>query len=203
MNGSAGIAKRLIPALAALIIGTFGAGAVLADVGVGISHSEITVEEKLAQGGRYRLPSVTVTNTGTDAGRYEVVITQIQDQEELRPDPDWFRFDPESFNLEPGQSQVVSINLNVEDGAEPGDYFSLIEAHPIQEETGITIGVAAAAKLSFEVKPSGFLELWRLRIAHFFEDTSPFTTILPPIVAGALLLYFLGRRFRVRIEWRK
>jgi hypothetical protein len=173
-----------------------------ADLGVGISLSEIKVEEKLAQGGRYQLPAVTVTNTGTEAARYEVVITSIQDQEELVPDADWFRFQPQSFDLTPGQSQTVSISLNPDGDAEPGDYFALIEAHPIQADTGVTIGVAAAAKLSFEVKPSSLFELWRLRVAHFFEDNSPFSIVLPPTLAGLLLLYWLSRRFRLRIERR-
>lgn len=173
-----------------------------ADLGVGISHSEITVEEELAQGGRYQLPAVTVTNTGTEAARYEVVITFIQDQPQIRPEADWLRFQPQAFDLTPGQSQTVSIALSVDGGAEPGDYFALIEAHPIQADTGVTIGVAAAAKLSFEVKPSNLFELWRLRIAHFFEDNSPYSIVLPPTIAGLALVYFLSRRFRLRIERR-
>lgn len=197
---------RMLPlvagALAIAVLGWHPAAAV-AQTGVGISHAEIAVDEDTSRGGRYRLPSVTVTNTGTEPARYEVVITSIQDQEELVPDADWFRFDPESFDLSPGQSQTVSIALNVGGGAEPGDYFSLIEAHPIQAETGVSIGVAAATKLSFHVKPSSIFELWRLRIAHFFEDNSPFSVVIPPTVAGLLALYLLSRRFRLRVERRR
>ena len=175
----------------------------IADLGVGISHGEIVIEDELSRGGRYRVPSVTVSNTGTEDARYEVVITYIQDQPQLRPDPGWFRFEPQAFDLDPGESQAVSIGLDIGDGAEPGDYFALIEAHPIQSETGVTVGVAAATKLSFEIEPSSFLELWRLRIAHFFEDTSPFSVVLPPLLAGILLLYLISRRFRLRIERRR
>jgi len=174
----------------------------IADLGVGISHGEIAIEEELSKGGRYRVPAVTVTNTGTEPARYEVVITFIQDQRELRPDPGWFRFEPQAFDLDPGQSETVSIALNVGDGAEPGDYFALIEAHPIQAESGVTVGVAAATKLYFEVKPSNVFELWRLRVAHFFEDTGPYSIVIPPIVAGLILLTILSRRFRLRIERR-
>ncbi len=178
-------------------------GTALADLGVGISHGEIVIEEKLNRGGRYRVPAVTVSNTGTEDARYEVVITYIQDQPELRPDPGWFRFEPQAFDLDPGESQTVSIGLDIGDGADPGDYFALIEAHPIQADTGVTVGVAAATKLSFEIEPSSFFELWRLRIANFFEDTSPFSVVLPPVFAGVLLLYLLSRRFRLRIERRR
>ena len=174
-----------------------------ADLGVGISHGEIAIEEDLSRGGRYRIPTVTVTNTGTESSRYEVVITFIQDQEQITPDPDWFSFDPQAFDLDPGQSQPVSIALNVGDDAEPGDYFALIEAHPIQADSGVTIGVAAATKLSFHVDPSSTLELWRLRIAQFFEDNSPLSIVLPPALAGLFLLYFISRRFSLRIERRR
>jgi hypothetical protein len=184
-------------ALAALVQPS---GAALADLGVGISHGEIVIDEKLAQGSRQRLPSVTVSNTGPESARYEVVISFVQDQRELRPDPDWFRFEPQAFDLDPGESQAVSIRLNVDDGAEPGDYFALIEAHPIQSEAGVTVGVAAATKLFFEVEPSNFFELWRLRIAQFFDDNSPYSVVLPPVLAGILLLYLLSRRFRLRVE---
>ena len=197
---------RILP----LLVGALAIAAVawrpapaVADLGVGISHGEIVIEEKLNRGGRHRLPSVTVSNTGTESARYEVVITYIQDQPELRPDPGWFRFEPQAFDLDSGESQAVSIGLDIGDGAEPGDYFALIEAHPIQPDTGVTVGVAAATKLSFEIEPSSTFELWRLRIANFFEDNSPFSIVLPPTLAGLLLLYFLARRFRLRIERRR
>lgn len=174
-----------------------------AQSGVGISHSEIVIEEKLKEGGRYRLPSVAVSNTGSEAARYEVVISYIQDQEEHAPETGWFRFEPQAFDLAPGESQPVSITLNVGSDADSGEYFALIEAHPVQIDSGIAVGVAAATKLSFEVKPSSFFELWRLRIAHFFEDNSPFSVVLPPLVAGLILIYFVSRRFRLRIERRR
>ena len=196
---------RILPLLAgALTIAAVAwqPATAIADLGVGISHGEIVIDDDLSRGGRYQVPSVTVTNTGTEPSRYEVVITFIQDQEEIMPDPDWFRFDPQAFDLDPGQSQPVNIALNVDDGAKPGDYFALIEAHPIQADSGVTIGVAAATKLSFHVKPSSTLELWRLRIAQFFDDNSPFSVVIPPALAGLLLLYLISRRFRLRIERR-
>ena len=70
-------------------------------------------------------------------------------------------------------------------------------------DTGIDAGVAAATKLSFEVKPSNFFEPWRLRVAQFFEDNSPFSVVLPPVLAGILFLYLLSRRFRLRVERRR
>ncbi len=196
---------RILPLLAgALTIAALAQqpATAVADLGVGISLGEIVIEEKLNRGGRHRLPSVTVSNTGTEPSRYEVVITFIQDQEELKPEPDWFRFDPQAFDLDPGESQAVSIGLDIGNGAESGDYFALIEAHPIQADSGVTVGVAAATKLSVHVDPSSTLELWRLRIAQFFDDSSPFSIVLPPTLAGLFLLYFISRRFRLRIERR-
>ena len=197
--------RTIVLLASALVLGTLVQlyGTALADLGVGISHSEIVIDDDLSRGGRYRVPSVTVTNTGTEQSRYEVVISFIQDREELTPNPDWFRFDPQAFDLDPGQAQLVTIALNVDDGAEPGDYFALIEAHPIRADSGITVGVAAATKLSFHIEPSSTLELWRLRIARFFDDNSPFSIVLPPTLAGLILLYFISRRFSLRIERRR
>ncbi len=191
----------LLALLLALALLT-GAPAAAAQQGVGVNLSDITINERLTPGDRYTLPTLGVLNTGDVAGRYEVVITYLQDQKELQPHQDWFRFDPQTFDLEAGQSQSVSISLHLPGGAEPGRYFAFIEAHPTSDQPGITIGVAAATKLSFEVEPSSLWTLWRLRIAHFFEDNSPFSIVLPPTLAGLLLLYFLSRRFRLRVERR-
>jgi P pilus assembly chaperone PapD len=192
------------PALA-LVLALFAGSPAAADaqLGVGISHAEIVLQEKVEKGGRYQLPAVTVSNTGSVPSRYQVVVSFIQGQEQMRPDPSWFRFEPQAFELEPGQRQAVAIFLNVGASAEPGEYFALVEAHPIQDDAGVAVGVAAATKLSFEVEPSSVFELWRLRIAHFFEDNSPFSLVLPPLLAALALVYLASRRFRLRVERRR
>ncbi len=179
-----------------------GSGA-RADIGVGVNLGRIEIDDDLSPGGRYRLPTLGVINTGDEPGDYEVVISYLADQEERRPPEDWFEFKPQRFFLEAGETQAVTIRITLPTGARPDDYFALIEAHPVSTEEGVTIGVAAATKLTFTVKPSNLFSAWLLRIRHFFEDNSPYSIVLPPTLAGLLLIYFLSRRFRLRIERRR
>ena len=171
-----------------------------ADIGVGVNLGKIDIDDDLSPGGRYRLPTLGVINTGDEPGDYEVVISYLADQEEERPPEDWFEFKPQRFFLEPGETQAVEIRIDLPGGAGPGDYFALIEAHPVSTQEGVAIGVAAATKLTFTVKPSNLFSAWLLQLRQFFEDTSPFSIVLPPILAGLLLLNFISRRFRLRIE---
>ena len=186
--------------VAALLAGSSSAGA---DVGVGVNLGRIEVDDRLSPGGRYNLPTLGVINTGDEPGDYEVVISYVADQEEKRPPEGWFEFKPQRFFLEPGETQAVDIRISLPSGADPDDYFALIEAHPVSTQEGVTIGVAAATKLTFTVKPSSQFSAWLLQIRNFFEDNSPFSIVLPPTLAGLLLVYLLARRFRLRIERRR
>ena len=168
-----------------------------ADIGVGVNLGKIDIDDKLAPGGRYNLPSLGVINTGDEPGDYEVVISYLGDQDEARPPADWFEFEPQRFFLEAGASQLVDIRIVLPSGADPDDYFALIEAHPIaDEEAGVTIGVAAATKLTFTVKPSNLLAAWILQGQNFIEDGEPWTYVIPASLVLLLLLYLLRRNFR-------
>lgn len=171
-----------------------------ADVGVGVNLGSIDIDDRLAPGGRYSLPTLGVINTGDEPGDYEVVISYLADQDEKRPPEDWFEFQPQRFFLEAGDSQQVNIRITLPNGAEPADYFALIEAHPVSTQEGVTIGVAAATKLSFTVKPSSQFAAWRLNVAHFFEDGTPWSYVIPSSLLALLLLYLLRRYFRLRLR---
>jgi len=171
-----------------------------ADVGVGVNLGRIEIDDDLSPGGRYRLPTLGVINTGDEPGDYEVVISYLADQEERRPPEDWFEFDPQRFFLEAGETQAVNIRISLPTGARPDDYFALIEAHPVSTEEGVTIGVAAATKLTFTVKPSSQFSAWLLQIRYFFDDSSPWSYVIPSSLAALLLLYLLRRFFRLRLR---
>ena len=87
------------------------------------------------------------------------------------------------------------------DAGEPGNCFAVIDAHPAQLESCVTAGVAAATKLStklsFEVAPWRYFELWPPRIAHFLEDNSLNSMVPPPVLAGIFLFYLLSQPFRL------
>ncbi len=172
--------------------------AALAKLGVGVGLGKIDIDEKLSPGGIYKLPSLPVLNTGDEAADYEVEVTFLSEQEQRRPEVSWFSFKPQSFHLEPGKSQTVEVSLTLPVNARPGDYFAFLEAHPTKKGEGVTIGVAAATKLSFTVKTAGLLGAIIERIRSLLEQLKPIHFIIAGAIGlGALVL--VGRRY---IEFR-
>ena len=120
--------------------------------GVGLSNGSMRVEQDLHTGGSYQLPPLVVVNTGQIAADYSVRIVHRAGQQELRPLKDWFTFDPPRFFLKPKLEQSVSVEIRLPVGAEPGEYFALIEAYPVARSGGgPSIQIAAATKLNFKV----------------------------------------------------
>lgn len=176
-------------------------GTLSAQAGVGVNVGKIQVDEDLAPGGTYHLPSVGVINTGHDASDYSVSISYLADQEQLPPPEDWFSFSPAVFPLEPGETQTVAIRLDIPITARAGDYFALVQASPVVAESpGVVIGVAAATKLSFTVRPSNpFLgsALWAY---YRVSDAAPYSYITAGLLVLLVLGYFGRRRFRIQIR---
>jgi hypothetical protein len=171
-----------------------------ADIGVGVDLAEINIDEVLTAGNAYNLPAVGVINTGDRAADYEVEITYMNEQEEMMPSADWFRFDPQRFRLEAGTSKKISISLHIPQDASPGQYFALIEAHPVVGGSGgITIGIAAATKLRFNVnKDIPVLSA----IGNFFRDHAPYSYIGLGVVVAVIVVLLLRRFFRFNVERR-
>ncbi len=166
----------------------------LAKVGVGVGLGKIDVDEELSPGGIYNLPSLPVLNTGDEDGTYEVEVTYLTEQEEMRPSGEWFSFTPQSFFLAAGDSQLVDISLTLPVDTRPGDYFAFLEAHPVVEGEGVSIGVAAATKLKFNVAPKGVLGAAAERIRSLVEANRQVAYALGAIVV-LLTVYSLGKRY--------
>lgn len=176
-----------------------------AQVGVGVTLSEISVDEPLTPGGIYRLPVIGVVNTGKEPGEYEVEVSYHSEQTELRPPAEWVAFEPKSFHLEPGEAQQVAITLHIPVKARPGNYFAYLEAHPIAKGNGVTIGVAAATKLYFTVKPSNvFVAVWA-KASTLFAAAAPASYICLGVAVAVAIILVLRRffRFRFRLERRR
>ena len=196
--------KAFVLALAVVAALLATAPGARADVGVGVNLGKIDIDDKLSPGGRYNLPTLGVINTGDEPGDYEVVISYFADQEEERPPEDWFEFEPQRFFLEAGESQQVNIRIVLPSGADPDDYFALIEAHPIATgEGGVSIGVAAATKLTFTVKPSNLFAAWVLQAQNFIEDGEPWTYVIPASLLALLIIYLLRRYFRLQLRFER
>jgi hypothetical protein len=178
------------------------AAVVHADRGVGVNLGRIEISDRLAPGGGYDLPTLGVINTGDEPSEYEVVMSYFEDQQETRPPAGWFNLQPQRFFLNKGEVQNVKIRLTLPTGADAGDYFALIEAHPVAEGDGVTIGLAAATAVSFNVKPSSWLEALRVRFDRLMDDTQPWSSVIPISVLAALLVFAVNRSFRFRVERR-
>ena len=171
-----------------------------ADRGVGINVARIEVTERLAQGGDYDLSNLAVSNTGDESADYEMTIHAVSGQTQHKPDPAWFDFTPQRFSLEPGETQNVSMRLEVPTGADTGDYFAQVHAEIVTEGTGNSVGIAAAAQLSFTVKSSSWFAAQRLRINRYLRDAEPWSYVGAVLFAAGVFTYGIGRYSPVR--WR-
>ena len=170
---------------------------VSAGIGVGVGTGKIVVEDELKPGSVYRLPSISVINTGDVTGLYSIGIAYHEKQPELEPPKAWFRFSPEEFSLEPGQLQVVDITLDVPVNAVPGDYFAYVEAFPLSNSaTGsvTTIGIAAASKLYFEITPANVLAGIYYKAISLWKYYQPWSSRVAIIIAATVLL-LLGKKY--------
>jgi P pilus assembly chaperone PapD len=169
-----------------------------AGLGVGIGTGKIVVDEKLRSGVIYNLPSLTVVNTGDEESDYSVSVAYHTDQPELRPVKDWFMFSPEVFHLKPGESQIVEVKLNLPLKTEPGSYFAYLEGSPVSnsEDGKSSVGIAAAAKLYFDIIPSNIFEAIYFRVISFYKVYAPWPQYVSigigVLVAGLLLKKFLN-----------
>ena len=179
----------------------------LAKIGVGVGLGKIQIDEELSPGGIYKLPTLPVLNTGDEDGNYEVTVTYLSEQPELQPAVEWFKFSPQKFPLAAGQSQNVEVSLSLPVNVRPGNYFAFLEAHPVAKAEGVTIGVAAATKLNFTVKPAGVLGAAIERVRSLFENNAPVSYIVAGIVGGVIILLgvvSMGRKYlTVRIALKK
>jgi hypothetical protein len=174
-----------------------------ADKGVALDSGRIEVTGRLSRGGTYELLPLAVRNPGSEVTTYEMGLDFIRDQAGQRPSAGWFHFEPRRFSLNPGLTTRVLITLELPPSARPGDYEALIVAAIVSDGSGTRLGGAAGARLSFNVKPSSFIEAWSLEARNWIEDNAPWTYAVPLVGLGAVLVWFASRRVSLRIETRR
>jgi len=189
-----------------LVPAAFAAGTqqVDGDQGISVDLGSIALNEKLAPGGRYRLPTLTVRNIGDEPGEYEVVVSHLNDADDEDAPEQWFDLQPSRFFLEPNQAQKVQLRIGLPAGADPGRYQALIEAHATTDGEGVRVRAAAASRVSFEVKPSTIWQAWLLQLRRSFADHSPWSYMLPAGLLALVLVYLWRRyvRLGIRLERR-
>lgn len=184
----------------------FFPNAVFAKIGVGVGTGKIQIDEQLNPGAIYELPILTVLNTGDEESNYKVLVTYHSDQPELCPSESWFIFSPRKFYLRPGEVQVVKIKLNLPLRIKPGDYFAYLEAQPLktsQSAKGMSIGVAAAAKLYFTVIPANAFQAMHYKLVSFWEVYSPWPQRVLFLLAGILIIGLLKKFLNIKVDLKK
>jgi len=174
----------------------------MATIGVGVGTGKIKIEDKLKPGIIYELPPLTVLNTGTEPSDYEVSISYFEKQPELMPKLSWFMFSPQTFHLDPGQSQVVNVKINLPVNTVPGDYFAYLEGHPVKKvQSGInTVGVAAAAKLYFTVVPTNIFNALYYKMVSIFNIYAPWPQIATGVVLFLVAVRIFSRFFNLNLN---
>lgn len=203
-------AAKWIPILRLVVVVTVALAALLpdsragADVGVALDVGRITIEQRLAKGGSYQLPTIGVRNPGSETTTYEMSAGHVEDQAQRRPPPDWITFTPDRFTLEPGATIPVRVTLEIPTDAEPDDYYVLLRAQVVTDGGGAQVGAAAAAPLTFTVEPSTLLEAWALRGRRALGEWAPWWYLLLGVGAVVVPAWWLGRRYRLglRVERR-
>jgi hypothetical protein len=193
MISSKTLVATVLAALGIALLATGGN----ADRGVGVNVGTIQVNDQLVRGGSYELPSVGVLNTGDEAGEYQVEIGYFENQPEKRMPSSWIIIQPQRFFLGAGEGKQVELRLSLPGGADPGNYFALIEAHPLDSSGNANIGAAAATKLSFTVKPSSWLDAQVASVNRLIDENEPWSYVVPAGVLAALALYGLSRKIEV------
>jgi hypothetical protein len=167
-----------------------------ADQGVGVTLGSIVVEERLVPGGSWELARLGVLNTGDEPGPYEVTVSYADEANAKRPPAGWFEFSPARFDLAAGDSRMVEVRLTLPTGADAGEYFAYLEAHPVTSGEGVSVSVAAATKVSFTVKDASWLSAQRTRVNRWLDDNQLLIWGFVAVAVAALLY-----KYRSRFPW--
>lgn len=181
-------------------IAIFIATPILAKTGVGIGIGKISIDEPLSSGGIYELPAIPVINTGDEATTYDISVTYFADQPQLKVKPEWVTFQPSQLRLEPGQSQTTSVTLTLPLKTPPGDYFALLQAKPATSDSGVSVGVAAATKLSFTIQPGSVLGAAVHRARNLIDAHRATALIIASISLFAPILFLAKRYLNIKIS---
>ena len=198
--GTETLTRRLVPVAALAVVGALLMGApAAADRGVSIDVGRVAVTQKLLPGAGYRLPAFGVRNPGDEPATYRMVSSSVTGQDGNEVPPEWFRFRPSTFTLEPGATRAVTARIDLPAGADPGDYEALVGAQLVSEGDGTTVGAEAAARVSFSVEPSSLLAAYWLEMKTFLSAHAPWSWLVPLVLVMAGVAAVMRRRFSLSV----
>ena len=173
-----------------------------ADRGVALDLGRVEIEQALTPGGGYLLPPVGVRNPGDERTTYRMVVSLVAGQSRAPVPESWVHFSPGEVTLGPGQTRKVQPRLSLPTGADPGNYEGLLAAQIVTGGAGTQVGAAAAAKLTFAVESTTLLGAWWHKLSTASTEHAPWTWLVPAVLASALVVSQLRRRFSFRVEKR-
>jgi hypothetical protein len=169
-----------------------------ADAGAGIEASPVVLATPAHPGNSYTLPAVYVVNTGTDVSQYHLKVEDLSlGKGGHSVPPDWVHFSRNDFVLAPKESTTVPMRLNVESGAQIGNYASDLVVGTVPR-SGHGLNAVASAQAATKL-------LFTVRLGVNDDSSWLWWLLLSMVVAGVLLAVSgLQRRhgFRLRIERR-
>jgi hypothetical protein len=170
-----------------------GASTAFAQAGVGIDPGEISGLPPIEADTPVSV-AVVVRNPGTAPASYQMLAQPLSGEAELPADPEWFGFEPATFDLDGGAAQEVQVSFRVPEGTDAGDYLALVTAQLVlgePETSGAQVGAAVATKLYFTVPP-----------APESSSSGIPTGVIIGIVAGVVVVggFLLVRRSGLRLR---
>lgn len=199
MNARRSVQRRVSVIVGSTLLLAVMTGPVLASSGVSVDLGRIQITEELLPGGSYSLPPIGVRNPGTERTSYVMVASAVGDGSAQLAEADWFRYEPPTLTLEPGETRRVNVRLVLPVDSPPGDYTVLVGAQIATADAGASVGAAAAARTTFTIRAAGTAEATLTQLGQWFEDLLPWSVIVPGLVVLTMTVWLLRRRFTFRI----
>lgn len=194
---------RLLLAGLAIAMALASPALAAATQGVRINIGRIDVNDHLVAGRTYHLPDLEVSNPGTEPAGYLMLATAVTGQTDGPIDAAWMSFEPSTFSLAPGQSQRVAVAITIPKDTQPATYGGLLKAQVTGSGTGVSVGVAAAARITFTTAPpDSTIDAIVIGVGGFVDATEPWPLV---ILIGLALLFaarIVVRRWDIRVERR-
>jgi hypothetical protein len=196
--------RRLAELAAVVLLGIgFGTGMARADQGVRIGPGRIDVQDTLLTGGTYHLPDLDVSNPGSETASYRMTVGAVAGQAGAPVDPSWVSFSPATFTLGPGSAQAVATSVVIPAEARSGPYQTLLRAELVPSGGGLSLGAAAASRLTFSVAQATTLDSLVSGVRDALSAAGPWPGVLALVILVALLARFARRRWSFRVERRE
>ncbi|MEA2020147.1 MAG: hypothetical protein U9M98_00250 [Patescibacteria group bacterium] len=180
--------KRL---LAVTFLGLFFAGDVYAGeileeaarVSGEFGRKDIKLAEEAQAGGIYKLPSISVKNTGTNEERFQVDIVFLGSEGE-GSGVSWLNVEPWRITLDAGEEADVKLGLKVPAGARAGEYNYHLELRRVLEDGKAHPNPMDTADIRFNVEEGSFFSAVKRRVSSYFSANPTMSLV----VAGILIV---------------